>query len=225
MLVRRAILTAAILSLPAAAVPVSGEQEVLAWYPLNIGNRWIYRMRESTQGASAGKIETVTWIHEERVKEHRRTPEGLLILIEEHDSNARGGQVPQRFHHDYLIRGHDVYEINESHWLPDKSSLRPIDAAQDEPAFRFPLRTGMKWAESSVPRDDNMYCWYVNSREGNTYKLVYMTLPDRTDLSFRRGIGVVATSYSHHGTFHEQRSRLLRFVRARPARPSTSRPR
>jgi hypothetical protein len=207
----------AITSIAAAEKPLP-EEEVLAWFPLSVGNRWLYRNTETTRANPSGKRTTAVWTHEERVTEHRRTPHGLLVIIADRDVNLSGGPAPRQFHHDYLISGHDVFEIDEAQWLPDKSGLRPRNAADESPLFRFPLRTGSKWGEPEARRDDTMYAWFVDSRHGKTYRLVYMTMPDRTDVWFARGVGVIRKEYTHHGTLDDMTSRLVRFT------PAASRP-
>ena len=206
---RAVFLLVFVTAISAAPAP---EAEALTWFPLHVGSRWLYRITETTQTG------TVTWTHEEQVTEHRRTPEGLLVVLENRDVPIRG-PVPQHPHYDYLIRGNDVYKIYESHWLPGKSGIRSINPADEIPDFRFPLRTGAKWGEGDRVRTDNMYCWFVQLQRGKTYYLFYMSMPDRTDITFTRGVGIVRTAYTHHGTLEDIQSRLVRFI------PSPSRPR
>lgn len=195
-----------------AGADTTAEKDVLSWFPLQPGNCWTFENSDATQGSN-GQILTITWKREECVAEQRRIAEGLLVLINERDFDVRGGAVPRSFHRDYLIRGHDVYEIFDNQWLPGKTDLRPITDEQ-EPVFRFPLRLGMKWGEGAVHREDNFYCWHVVSKRADTFTLMYRTNPDHTIVKFRQGTGVVSTSYSHHGTYEESRSKLLRFSRS-----------
>lgn len=89
--------------------------------------------------------------------------------------------------------------------------------------YGFPLKVGMKWGEDpECPRDDNMYCWYVEKMEDvtvpaatfkNCFKIVYYTCPDDSAEWYYPGVGIVKYEYRHHGTITNETRELIKIVR------------
>ena len=109
--------------------------------------------------------------------------------------------------------------------------------AEDNLLFRWPLKKGMKFGDAeSVRRDDDHYCWVVNtqetksltdikglsSRSAEVFLLQYITNPDDTEMEISPGIGILSYQYHHHGTVAETTLTLVEFHLA-PAIPLPSR--
>ena len=91
----------------------------------------------------------------------------------------------------------------------------------------FPLTVGKKFGpQSSVEREDNMYCWFVEDsvntdienikgllvRKGIVkYILAYKTLPEGIEYDFVPGIGITRFRFKHMGTASECDVRLIEY--------------
>ena len=76
-----------------------------------------------------------------------------------------------------------------------------------------------------MARDDDMYCWAVNSVESvsltnvkglapkryEVYEIDYRTNPDDITLQLLPGVGVIRYQYHHHGTVAETDVKLVAF--------------
>lgn len=91
------------------------------------------------------------------------------------------------------------------------------------------LVAGKKYCDAeSRARDDDMYCWVVDSVESSEFfgvqgipqtklkalNLAFRTNPDDMELKFVPGIGIMEYAYHHHGTIAETELRLVEFHRA-----------
>lgn len=90
----------------------------------------------------------------------------------------------------------------------------------------MPLVVGKKWGEASEGRNDDMYCWIVQSEETRVLavegvdraplrviSVAYRTLPDGTEMDIVPGVGITAYTYLHHGTVMSVQLRLVAFHR------------
>ena len=89
--------------------------------------------------------------------------------------------------------------------------------------YGFPLKVGLKWGkEAGLPRNDNMYCWYVEKIENvavpagtfkDCFKIVYDTCPDTTAEWYYPGVGIVKYEYRHHGTITNETRELVEIIK------------
>lgn len=140
--------------------------DVLAWFPLQVGNRWIYQNTLQTTLVGAGRTKypaqtyTGTWTTEVVVTAHHRVPEGLVVLIriryddlrllspkqtDEDDKARMNSVIRPACETNYLIRGNYVYEFCRDEWndaaksLSERFKASTLDKAA-EPAFFFPMK-------------------------------------------------------------------------------------
>jgi hypothetical protein len=151
--------------------------------------------------------------------------------------------LPERGIAQYLIRGNSVFEVDgpadgqtESDWI------QSLDRDWDDvcPAFVFPLTADSHWSERTREEKDRqqalafqegkgnapnpvMYYWIVDGTEDlnlpigkvpGTVRLIYRALGGPLQVWFKDGIGVVKTSFVHHGSFGEEESVLDEFLPA-----------
>ena len=98
--------------------------------------------------------------------------------------------------------------------------------SEDDLFFKWPLKSGEKFSCDSQdpPRDDNMYCWLVESVEpahlngiagtppaASAFELSFRTNPDDTEYTFVPGVGITSYSYHHHGTVADTELQLTEF--------------
>ena len=198
---------------------------VLDWFPLAVGNRWIYS--HFSQSGDPHKPIVKNWTTIETVIEHRQTPEGAVVVMGiEQRGEADDGWIAQRHQTNYLIRGDCVYALHEG-WDMVKLDLtddyrRQLGAGTAAPDFCFPLEAGQRWGD---PHD---WGWLVQGivpaggagTESLTgcYELRCAWSQGPYFVWFRRGTGITAESYSHQGTYEHYGLRLVQFVPAKPAR-------
>jgi hypothetical protein len=80
-------------------------------------------------------------------------------------------------------------------------------------------------AAESAKREDEMYCWVVESESRKNletvlglssgsapvFTITYRTNPDDTQIELSPGIGIIAYRYHHHGTTAETDVKLIEF--------------
>lgn len=198
------------------------------YFPLQAGNTWEYvgtarndtvqktviekkirvlmRVVDVTQGGSATLF---------TMKGH---PSDAAWALESHDSSKDTVEVPASIY-GYLIVANKVLRIPEERLGEVKKAveaggfLKQELVSQDDLEFEFPLFRGQVFGNPhQMTRGDRCYAWQVTDStlyhtsgketivEVPRYKLVYLTLPDYTEVSFVPYLGVVSFSYSHHGT-------------------------
>ena len=89
-------------------------------------------------------------------------------------------------------------------------SSETVEDVDDGLLYGFPLRAGLQWGgDPQYPRDDHMYCNYVEKIEDVTvaagtfkdcFKIVEDTLPATYTEWYCPGAGIVKYEYIHHGT-------------------------
>lgn len=159
---------------------VGGAQEdPLAWFPLQVGSRWVYEHEWKSGDRSRPDVDR--WITEETVTGWVTIPEGLVVLrqVQQQDnstgqtikgrvlprnsqlravqqpSNAHPGYLVTRDHEPYLVHGNCIYVIADG-WDGPKQQLRPtyreyLAKGAIAPDFCFPLQTGRQWGNTDIP--------------------------------------------------------------------------
>ena len=103
--------------------------------------------------------------------------------------------------------------------------------SDDDLILAWPLTRGKKFCDpDGLARDDDMYCWIVESTgpsalkdlpgvlPGQTqYELAYRTNPDDIHFTFIPNVGITAYEYHHHGTVADTELALTEFHRASEA--------
>jgi hypothetical protein len=208
------------LSVPACA------EDVFAWFPLQVGNRWIYEHSSKTGDPKNPRF--ANWTTIETVIEHRKLAEGLVAVIAvEQRGSSDGGWIAERDRTNYLIREDCVYALQEG-WDIAKLDLtdeyrRQLQAGDASPDFCFPLEAGRQWGNM------HDYGWRVEGivpadRPGanvlaGTYGLKCAWTQGPFYIWFKRGTGIAAEAFSHSGTYGEYHRVLKQFT---PAVPHTS---
>ena len=209
---------------------------VMEWYPLQVGNRWIYK-HEAKYGSET-KPTVEQWTREVTITGHVRVPEGLLVL---RTAKVTGGtsSAPTNQPHPYLIRGQYVYR---AFYDPQKKALRPeskqlLANGTDIPEFFFPLEVGLIWAEKNREDADTARAktgtpiptlahWLVSGRgphgsmtpghmPPDAYALYYETVQTPLERWFQKGVGILGeASTSRSGSYLETRMMLQKFIPA-----------
>jgi hypothetical protein len=159
---------------------VSGAQEdPLAWFPLQVGSRWVYE--HEWKSGDRNQPDVDRWTTEETVTGRVTVPEGLVVLREVKQQanatdqnvtvkvitpNGRVREVQQPAYNrgvhtapdrePYLVRGNCVYVFMDRGWDPQKQELRPqyrkwLNNGELSPDFCFPLLPGREWGNRDIP--------------------------------------------------------------------------
>jgi hypothetical protein len=251
---------------------VAEKADVFASFPLRVGNRWIYQ-REHRDG-DPDWPNIVRWTLQVTVAGHVAVPEGTIVLrkaeasnirvVAAHGRSERQIQAMQQsvdlsadqFH--YPVRGNYVYEFvyagDEKSGSLSENFRKMLLDGDALPAFFFPMRAGMMWAErtreerdwaafqqsqranagrASAP--DHFYHWVVQGKgisgrvdfmpiSREAFLLVYATIGGPVERWFENGVGV-AREWNYHGGKHwENTMRLQQFVPAAGPRTKTPHP-
>jgi hypothetical protein len=170
----RFALTLTIFSMVAGA-----QDDPLAWFPLQVGSRWVYE--HEWKSGDRNRPDLDRWTVEETITARVTIPEGLVVVREVKqrasvtDKNVTvkvitpNGQVREvqqpgynrgvataRDREPYLVRGNCMYLVTVPYWDGQKQELRPqyrkylIDGAVS-PDFCFPLLPGRAWGNNDIP--------------------------------------------------------------------------
>jgi hypothetical protein len=225
---------------------ITEKADVLAYFPVQVGNRWIYE--HEAKSGDPDRPDVLRWTKEIAITGHLAIPEGTVVLrqVRYRDVRAVSGSArpvaeadPQRDQFHYLIRGSYVYEIRPPNWDEKSHSLtegyrKSLLAGDQTPAFFFPMRVGLLWAEEerearelrqASPDLDPFYHWLVEGKGGEggvvkmdvspeAFHLVYHTAGGPTERWFETHVGVVGEWDYHSGTYWENAVRLKQFVPA-----------
>jgi len=201
----------------------SAQEDPLAWFPLQVGSRWMYE--HEWKSGDRNRPDVDRWTTEETITGWVTIPEGLVVLRElkqQQQGNTQGAYLITRNREPYLVHGNCVYVIDG--WDGQRRQLRAeylkyLNEGAVSPDFCFPLQTGRAWGNNDIP-------WRVEpARQG-----VDSFLPAEyagaihifsshfgsggwQDVWFQKGVGVVGEHYIHNGTYDEHTKKLLSFRR------------
>jgi len=156
----------------------SAQEDPLAWFPLQVGSRWVYE-HESKSG-DRNRPEVNRWTTEERITGRVTIPEGLVVLREvkqlpnasDQTTTVRAiapngelryvqqpgynrGVLGARDREPYLVHGNCVYVIGGG-WDGQRQELRQeyrkyLSDGTVSPDFCFPLQLGREWGNNDIP--------------------------------------------------------------------------
>jgi len=209
---------------------------VAEWFPLHVGDTWIYQHETRDQGGDRDHLEIETWKTEETIVGSWVVAEGTVFG--RHVRITEGAPVRQRVnpHAAYLIRGDCLY-ATRVFWDPLTHQLAPNTlkslSIYLSPDFCFPLVVHKTWGAINglpglpkwgVTRPEGAKDWEVadvtaanssvsGSRE--TFHIRsnsgYLGSGTTGEIWFEKGVGMVREEMIHHGTITEIRTRLIRF--------------
>jgi len=166
----------------------SAQEDPLAWFPLQVGSRWVYEYEWKSGDRNRPDVDR--WTTEQTITGWVALPEGLVVLrevkqlpgasdktttvraiapngqvryVQQPDYNR--GVLTARDRDPYLIRGNCVYVIDGGNWDAQRQQLRPeyvkyLTRSTVSPDFCFPLQAGRAWGDVDIP-------WRVEpAREG-----------------------------------------------------------
>jgi hypothetical protein len=153
----------------------SAQDDPLAWFPLQVGNRWLYEHEWKSGDQRRPTVER--WITEESVVGSVTIPEGVVVLrevkrqstapeqptrilgldgrVHELQHDLDGGYVVTRQREPYLVRGSCVYVIDDG-FDEQTQQLRPtyrkyLAEGVLSPDFCFPPEMGRRWGNADIP--------------------------------------------------------------------------
>lgn len=176
------------IALCAFSIVASAQEDPLAWFPLQVGSRWVYEHEWKSGDRTRPDVDR--WTTEETITGWVTIPQGLVVLREvKQQGNAteqtvknrvipRNGQLREvqqqsithpgylvaRDREPYLVHGNCIYVIADG-WDGQGQQLRPsyreyLAKSAVSPDFCFPLQMGRKWGNNDMP-------WQVESaRQG-----------------------------------------------------------
>jgi hypothetical protein len=189
-------------------------------FPLEKGTRWIYEgSAEWTVNVST--VERSTQVHwATTVVDSACDTDKCLALVRGFPDELAWYQPGQEPHLGILVcKQNKLYHLDaandeEAHELFRHLQMDTKAAFSDNDLLLdLPLSVGKMWSQDP-PRDDHMYCWYVESMEEQSlpmaaasgkarkdvYAVRYSTNPDHQVMEFAPGIGITRFIYVHHGT-------------------------
>jgi hypothetical protein len=166
----------------------SAQEDPFAWFPLQVGTRWVYEHEAKSGDRNHPDVDR--WTTEETITGWVTIPEGLVVLREAKQlGNANEktttvpvtgpngklryvqqpgynrGLWPSGEREPYLVHGNCIYDVIGGGWDGQRQELRPeyrkyLSDAEISPDFCFPLQVGRRWGNNDIP-------WRVESaREG-----------------------------------------------------------
>lgn len=216
------------------------------WYPLQVGNTWVYE-KESLDGDMA-KPDAERWTTEETITAATAFPELAGTLATKRTKvltdTLTPGLIPEN---DFAKR-----EPTETHFLIHRACLYKLDGweapcAQTSPngcvsafdrsgqlnsAYRseflrgnvppeycFPMSKGITWGKVPSTSPAGEHVWEVKGVNSDPFGLpsgetFHLTSHDGSGTSmdrwFGKGVGLLQEVVEHHGTYDEDRQRLLK---------------
>jgi hypothetical protein len=176
------------IALCAFSIVASAQEDPLAWFPLQLGSRWVYEHEWKSGDRTRPDVDR--WTTEETITGWVTIPQGLVVLREvkqqgnateqtvknrviprnsqlrevQQQSITHPGYLVARDREPYLVNGNCIYVIADG-WDGQGQQLRPsyreyLANGAVSPDFCFPLQMGRKWGNNDMP-------WRVESaREG-----------------------------------------------------------
>jgi hypothetical protein len=198
---------------PVLSRDIKEQANPFEWYPLAVGNRWVY----DCTLISGSEGHRRHWTREVIVTGQFQTDEGILVLRKQTDRPT--GREDMRDDAHYLVRSSYIYEVNP---MFVNTATRTINSTIREqlisgdlvPSFFFPMRVGLLWAEQKRERPstpaDTHYFWHVYARGAGVgsdfpkrvrptaYAIRYNTVASRSERWFEKSVGLVGET-AHHG--------------------------
>jgi hypothetical protein len=193
--------------------------------PLAVGDRWIYDT-EFRDGVET-HIEVRHWVRQDTTMAVEWIPEGILIRrkvsVLQPAASSSSTRIPEESN--ILVRGSCIYYLQDSYgWDRERHDLSvafrtALNHGESLPDACFPLRQGKTW---SIPNLREQV-WKVAGRGpknpddpisagSESWRFeASLTSGDENLVWFQEGVGVTASRTFHHGTYHDERIRLLRF--------------
>jgi hypothetical protein len=218
------------------AVPILAAQEdPLVWFPLEVGNRWIYD-HESKSG-DAQRPEVTRWTTDEAVTEAVTIPEGLIVLRQvKQQGESPGDYLTERDNAPYLVHKSCIYSLaggwgpkgQDDAWDNAAKTLileyrQALESGEASPDLCFPLRTANQWGNNDIP-------WRVKGRGDGGSSFLPEVFKDAfhifsshfgsgglMDVWLEKGVGIVGEHYLHDGTYDEYTRKLRQFIPAKSA--------
>ncbi len=191
LMVRMRLLAAA---LCVCSIAASAQEDPLAWFPLQVGSRWVYKHEWKSGDRTRPDVDR--WTTEETITGWTRIPEGLVVLRQvqqqgnstgqaikgrvmprngqlralQQPSDAHPGYLVTRDREPYRVQGNCIYVIAGG-WDSQAQQLRPayreyLAKGALAPDFCFPLQMGRQWGNADIP-------WRVEpAREGAGFFLL-----------------------------------------------------
>ena len=206
------------------------------WYPLEPGNSWIYQQEALTGNMGDPDVERSTI--EEKIVRSTKIPEVAGTLVTKTISVITGStRAPFESH--ILIRENCVYLLDgpeangaSSVQVSPTLTVPALDGAnhirpeyrgallrRDVPAdFCFPIVKGNRWGRVATTSPAEEYVWEVSGENSDPFgapgtDTFHIWTPlgsgEVMDRWFARGIGVMQEVEEHHGTYDEDRRRLV----------------
>ena len=231
----RIVRCGAFLLLLSAAFSCSAEDIVRSWYPLQPGNTWLYA-KELLDGAM-DHPDVERWTMEETVVSAARDAAldavlvTLRVKILDHrlpPGGSRYSNMRERPESHLLVRHDCVWivdgqEAGAAGYVSDPLHSVRFHAdflqGQVPPDYCFPIATGKEWGRVANTSPAEEYIWRVDRMNGDPYGppgertfhfSTHLGAGEFADRWFTEGIGLVHESVEHHGTYDENRVRLLR---------------
>jgi len=200
-------------------------------FPMEKGTTWVYEGTVKWTLENSNQVETkqIRWTTE--ITESFKYPEIRVAVLRGFPSDLAWYEEGKAPGTSLLIESDNCF-----YYLQAKSEQEALRLARGlssitddlpqgaELLLDLPLRVGKRYDQFGE-RDDNMYCWYVESKsltiphiEGinmqeaiTSYRLIYRSNPDHEIMDFVPGLGIVRYIYEHHGTVAFADVRLKEF--------------
>ena len=200
-------------------------------FPMEKGTSWVYEGTVKWTLENSNQVETrqTRWTTE--ITESFEYP-GIRIAI------LRGFPLDLALYEEGKAPGYSllIESDNRFYYLRAESEQEALQLASEFPSMTndlletaellldLPLQVGKRYNQFGE-RDDNMYCWSVESEKLTflhvkgfptqevitRYRLIYRTNPDHEIIDVVPGLGIVHYIYEHHGTVAFADVRLKEF--------------
>lgn len=197
-------------------VPTFTLAETCDYFPLALGNYWVYEGKGTVAGTDDDdqlmkpERNTMRIVDERKVKGRK----DIRVFI------VKGSPWDDDFDWAWIVTANKIFEV--MHQDAVNEMLKQIEdpngpdgnwrPQEDDLLFEFPLFEGLCYGDpSQLLRDDYQYFYYVNNERkfhhkiGNKivevpeYEIVYNTNPDGTTTSFVPYVGITRYESRHHG--------------------------
>jgi hypothetical protein len=222
-----------VLLLLCAAFCADAQDAVRSWYPLQPGDSWVYA-KEALDGRM-DHPDVERWTTEETVISNARDTAldadlvMLRVKVLDHRLPPGGYSNMRERPESHLLVRHDCVWIvdgagaGSAGYVSDPLHSDRFHAdflhGQVPPDYCFPLAPGNEWGRVANTSPANEYIWRVDRMNGDPYGprgertfhfSTHLGAGEYQDRWFTEGVGLVQSNVEHHGTYDEDRVRLLR---------------